>query len=88
MVTFRDKLAEGLAGRGFQTPSDLGDLPYGAVLVIGGTREIGKLWRARRSGIPIVQRLDGMNWIHRVKRTGLRHYLRAEYGNALLSFIR
>ena len=88
MVSFRDKLAEGLAKRGVQTCSDLDELSYDAVLVIGGVRNIGKLWQARRRGIPVVQRLDGMNWIHRVKRTGLRHYLRAEYGNLLLSFIR
>jgi glycosyltransferase involved in cell wall biosynthesis len=29
-----------------------------------------------------------MNWLHRVRRTGLRHFLRAEYGNWLLSLIR
>ena len=88
MVSFREKLAEGLARRGIETCADLDDPSYEAVLVIGGTRNIGKLWRARRRGIPVVQRLDGMNWIHREQRTGLRHYLRAEYGNTLLSFIR
>lgn len=88
MVSFRDKLAEGLARRGLQTCANLDDRPYDAVLVIGGTRNIGKLWLARRRGIPIVQRLDGMNWIHRVKSTGLRHFFRAEYGNTLLSYIR
>jgi glycosyltransferase involved in cell wall biosynthesis len=88
MVSFRDKLAEGLAKRGVRTCSNLDERSYEAILVIGGTRKIGKLWRARLHGIPIIQRLDGMNWIHRVKQTGLRHYLRAEYGNMLLSFIR
>jgi len=29
-----------------------------------------------------------MNWTHRIKRTGWRHYLRAEYGNFILAFIR
>jgi glycosyltransferase involved in cell wall biosynthesis len=57
-------------------------------LVIGGTRQIGALWRAKRRGARIVQRLDGMNWLHRQQRTGVRHYLRAEYGNRLLAFIR
>ncbi len=49
------------------------------------------LLRARRAGIPIVQRLDGMNWLHKhfgMKKVGLRHYLRAEYGNWLLALIR
>ena len=35
-----------------------------------------------------MQRLDGINWIHRHRNTGLRHYLRAEYGNFILSSIR
>jgi glycosyltransferase involved in cell wall biosynthesis len=29
-----------------------------------------------------------MNWIHRKKRTGWRHFIRAEYGNFILSLIR
>jgi glycosyltransferase involved in cell wall biosynthesis len=29
-----------------------------------------------------------MNWIHRKRRTGLRHYLRSELNNGLLAFIR
>jgi len=35
-----------------------------------------------------VQRLDGINWVHKKRNTGLKHYLRAEYGNLILSFIR
>jgi glycosyltransferase involved in cell wall biosynthesis len=46
------------------------------------------IWGAKRRGVRIVQRLDGMNWIHRRRRTGWRHYLRAEYGNINLSLIR
>jgi glycosyltransferase involved in cell wall biosynthesis len=88
MVSFQARLAEGLSRRGVQVCSRLDDRPYSAVLVIGGTRQVAGLWRARRQGARIVQRLDGMNWLHRLRRTGLRHYLRAEYGNLLLAFIR
>lgn len=88
MVSFQYKLAQGLVTRGIEVCYDLADLPYDAVLVIGGTRHIGGLWRVRRRGIPIVQRLDGMNWVHRVHRSSLRHFVRAEYGNILLKFIR
>ncbi|KPK92628.1 MAG: hypothetical protein AMJ88_10420 [Anaerolineae bacterium SM23_ 63] len=56
--------------------------------MIGGTRQLAGLWRARWRGIPVLQRLDGMNWIHRRYTTGLRHFLRAERGNLLLSTIR
>lgn len=88
MVSFQRKMMAGLAQRGVDVSYDLDDTPYEAVLVIGGTRQLGRLRRARRSGIRIVQRLDGMNWLHRLRRTGLRHFLRAEYGNALLALIR
>ncbi len=88
MVSFQHKLAAGLAARGVELCYDLEDTPYQAALVIGGTRQLGGLWRARRQGARVVQRLDGMNWLHRLRRTGLRHYLRAEYGNLLLRWIR
>ncbi len=92
MVSFRHKLSEGLRRRGIQVSYSLDDRPLDAVLVIGGTRQLVGLLRARRAGIPIVQRLDGMNWLHRLlPRSGIgewRHYVRAEYGNRLLSIIR
>ncbi len=88
MVSFQARLAQGLAGRGVQVTTDLDDLPYEAVLVIGGTRDLRRLGRARRQGVRIVQRLNGMNWLHRRVRTGLKHYLRAEFGNRLLALIR
>jgi glycosyltransferase involved in cell wall biosynthesis len=88
MVSFVGKLTQGLVARGIEPCYDLRDLPYDAVLVIGGTRQIVALWRIRQKGIRIVQRLDGMNWVHKVRRTGLRHYLRAEYGNMILKLIR
>ncbi len=87
-ASFQRRLAEGLAALGHDVCYSLDDTPYDAVLVIGGTRRLAALHRARRRGIPIVQRLDGMNWIHRVRRTGLRHFLRAEAANLLLRLIR
>lgn len=88
MVSFRGKLIQGLSKRGIDVSKGLADTPYSAVLVIGGTRDLPGLWRSKRKGVRIVQRLDGMNWIHRKRRTGVRHYIRAEYGNLVLSQIR
>jgi len=88
MVSFRHKLSAGLAKRGIEVSYDLEDEPYQAVLIIGGTRQLSALWRAKRKGIRLVQRLDGINWIQRKRRTGLRHFLRAELGNLLQSSIR
>jgi glycosyltransferase involved in cell wall biosynthesis len=92
MVSFRRKLSQSLERRGIQVSHSLDDRPLDAVLVIGGTRRLPGLLRLRRAGIPVVQRLDGMNWLHRLSPpsgvSAWRHYLRAEYGNRLLSFIR
>ena len=94
MVSFQKRLVSGLAKRGVEVTYDVRDRPYRAVLVIGGTRQLLGLSRAKQRGVPVVQRLDGMNWIHRLPaqdgglRTGLRHFLRAEYGNLILATIR
>lgn len=88
MVSFQSRLAGALQKRGIEVTYDPADGSYAAVLIIGGTRNIGSFFQARRRGVRIVQRLDGMNWIHRRRKTGLRHYLRAEYGNLLLELIR
>lgn len=88
MVSFQAKFTQGLHERGYEVCFDLADWPYDAVLVIGGTRDLRGLIAARRRDVPVVQRLNGMNWIHHKRHTGLRHYIRAEYGNWLLSLIR
>ena len=87
MATFRYKFEAGLKTRGFEVTHNPAE-PSEAILVIAGTRNLLPLWRARRRGARIVQRLDGLNWIHRKRHTGLRHFLRAEYGNFVLSLIR
>jgi glycosyltransferase involved in cell wall biosynthesis len=87
MASFRAKFEAGLAKRKLEvTHNPDGDVD--AILVIGGTRRLLPLWRAKRRGVRIVQRLDGVNWVQRVRWSGLRYTLRAEYGNALLAFIR
>ena len=88
MVSFQNRLADGLGRRRIQVFYELSDRPYEAVLVIGGTRNLEGFRRARQKGVKIYQRLDGMNWLQRVRWTGVRHFLRAEYGNIILSFIR
>lgn len=88
MVSFLHKFSAGAQARGVQVTSDLTDTPYSAVLVIGGARQVPLLYRAKQRGVRVVQRLDGINWIHTVRPISLKHSLRAEYGNLLLAFIR
>ncbi len=87
-ASFQFKFMAALAQRGVESHHDPRDPRAQALLVIAGTRRLGELWRAKRRGVRIVQRLDGMNWVHRRRWTGLRHYLRSEYGNLLLAYIR
>jgi glycosyltransferase involved in cell wall biosynthesis len=88
MVSFQEKLIQGLETRGIAHTYDLSDPANSAILVIGGTRQLWRLWQAKRQGVPIVQRLNGMNWLHHVEKTPLKAYLRAELNNRLLAFIR
>lgn len=86
-ASFQRRFRSGLAARGIEVEFD--ELTEcDAVLVVGGTRQLLRLSRLRRAGIPIVQRLNGMNWIHRRRSTGLRHFLRAEINNLLLRWVR
>lgn len=87
VASFLLKFEEGLRLRGVNVihdPSPGTD----AILVLAGTRHLLPLWKARRHGIRIVQRLDGINWVHRARWAGFRYTVRAIYGNANLSLIR
>jgi len=88
MVSFQAKLIQGLNARNIPTTFDLNHPDNRAVLVIGGTRNLWGLWRAKRRGVRIVQRLNGMNWLHKVEKTPLRIALRSEINNTILAFIR
>ena len=52
--------------RGVQVTYDLEDTPFRSVLVVGGTRQLAYLLGpAPGRGVRIVQRLDGINRLHR-----------------------
>ncbi|MFZ5858617.1 MAG: glycosyltransferase family 4 protein [Chloroflexota bacterium] len=87
VASFRLKFEAGLKARGIETTNDPDDASD-AILVLAGTRNLLPLRRAKRAGTRIVQRLDGVNWVQRVRWTGIRYTVRAEYGNLALTFIR
>ena len=87
VASFRLKFEDGLRARGVDITYDSSQ-NVDAILVLAGTKNLLPLWKARRRGIRMVQRLDGINWVHRVRWAGLRYTIRAIYGNANLSFIR
>lgn len=88
MVSFQAKFIAGLQKRNIDFSFDPLDPLNDAVLVIGGWRNLPALLKARRRGVRIVQRLNGMNWLHRVQKTPFKQWLRAEIANHLLAFIR
>lgn len=87
-ASFQSRLIAGLSARGISVTHDIDQENLQAVLMMGGTHHLDKLHNARRSGARIVQRLAGLNWVHWRTRTGVKHFLRAEYGNLVLSLIR
>jgi glycosyltransferase involved in cell wall biosynthesis len=87
VASFRLKFEDGLRARGVDITHNISE-PSDAILVLAGTRHLLPLWAARSRGQRVVQRLDGINWVHKKRNTGLKHYLRAEYGNFILSLIR
>jgi glycosyltransferase involved in cell wall biosynthesis len=87
-ASFQARLCEELRANHVKVVYDPADLSIAAVLVIGGTRHLGQLKAAKRRGVRIVQRLNGMNWVHRQRNTGVKHFLRAEVNNWILSTIR
>ncbi len=87
-MSFQAKFIHGLQARQIPHSLELSDPDNAAILVIGGTRQLWKLWRAKQRGVPIIQRLNGMNWLHKVQKTPLRAYLKAEVNNYLLAIIR
>ncbi len=87
VTSFRLKFEENLQSRGIAVTNDPSQ-PSDVTLVLAGTKNLLPLWRARRRGQRIVQRLDGVNWVHRIHWAGPRYTVRAIYGNWNLSFIR
>jgi glycosyltransferase involved in cell wall biosynthesis len=87
MASFRLKFEQGLRARGVDVTHDLA-AASDSTLVIAGTRNLISLSKSRQRGQRIVQRLDGINWVQRVRWAGARYHIRAEYGNFMLSLIR
>lgn len=87
-ASFRGRLVRGLEKTGVYEVDSIDDPLCKAVLVIGGTRDLTTLIKARRKGLRIVQRLNGMNWIHKKLRVDPAYFMRCEINNLLLRFIR
>ena len=86
--SFQTKLIAGLGALGIPAHHNPDREDTRAILVIGSSRYFGRLLAAKRRGIRVVQRLDGMNWLHKRNFTGIRHFLRSERMNLQLAATR
>lgn len=86
--SFQTKLISGLGVLGIPAHHDPNRPDTKVILIIGATKAFGEILSAKRRGVRIVQRLDGMNWLHKRRFTGLHHFLRSERMNMQLSFTR
>lgn len=88
-ASFQARLAAGLRGLGWEMTHDPEDPEIGAILVIGGPRRLfPAILKAKRRGVRTVQRLNGMNWIHRQHWSGVRYFIHAEMNNLSLAWMR
>ena len=89
--SFQSRFEDALSRRGWQighgtaSRSRLPDV----VMVVGGTRQLVWLHRLKRRGVPIVYRLDGLLWLHRIEgfRVSPSRWLGAEIRNGLAQWL-
>ena len=75
MVSFRGKFTAGLQSRGIEVTHNAAALNSSIHYLLSGAPEIFVAYGVRNAaGVRIVQRLNGMNWLHRLQRTGIKHY--------------
>lgn len=86
-ASFQRRLTTGLSQRGVQVTHDL-DEPHDAVLVINSTRQLTKLWRSKKRGARIVQRLGNINPLQRNLLIGGRERFLHQIRNLMMRWVR
>jgi len=71
--SFQLKLKAALERRGYRVHHDPTQADTQAILIIAGTRRLSEIWAAKRRGVRIVQRLNGINYVHRVRPLGFKY---------------
>ncbi len=88
-AAFQQRFIAEASRQGVHAHFDSGRKDIGAYLVIGAPRRyLTTLISAKTKGVPIVQRLNGMNWIHRVRPSGRLYAIRAEAANFSIAAVR
>ena len=87
-ASFQSRLQAELHRLDIETTFDPRARPLDAVLVFAGTKDLLSLACCRRDGVRIVQRLDGINWLHRIRPRSPAHFVRGDLLNLQLRIIR
>lgn len=87
--SFQARLVAGLEAAGHQISYSIDESKADAIFVISATRKLKQLYSQSRRGTPIVQRLDGLNWLHRrlSTRRGWRDFVYSETANWNINFV-
>jgi len=86
--SFQTRLIQELNDRGFKVVYPDDSILPSVILVVGGTARIDWLIRCRRKGVRVIQRLDGINWRHRVIECSSWYKFRSEIRNMLTRLVR
>ncbi len=87
--TFQKKFQEQAKKIGIEVHFNPARKDIGAFLIIGAPRRyLPRLIWARLNNIPVIQRLNGMNWIHRIVDSGKKYYMHSEIDNHSIAFVR
>ena len=86
--SFQIRLERVLSEEGWQVVYPEDEIKPDVILVVGGTKKHKWLKKCKKNGVKIVHRLDGMNWLHRVKKMPLKQKLLCEVRNKLTARIR
>ncbi|MHC1772605.1 MAG: glycosyltransferase family 4 protein [Flexilinea sp.] len=88
-AAFQKRFSEQAAKLNVSVHFDPNRKDIAAFLVIGAPRRfLPILIMARIHKIPVIQRLNGINWLHRVRNSGLRYFIHSEAANFSIAFVR
>lgn len=83
--SFQTRFEKALKAEGWSVVYATDQVLPDAVMVVGGTKRLGWLWRMKHKGVPIIHRLDGLAWLHR--KQNIKTFLFGEWGNLVFKTI-
>ena len=79
--SFQKRFENSLKSKGWDIEYRSSENRPDVIFVVGGTKQIFWLLKMKLKKVPIIFRLDGINWLHWKKKVGIKNFLLAEYRN-------